>query len=120
MRNGTYIAAFHVICVKESIRVEANALSLGFWPQLCSKSFSELIGLKVELNDIPAKIMISFSYWSLWKLVTNSDAELALVVLHPAVSGGPGSCCSSLIGLSPTETQSPCPSVGSAARGQKD
>lgn len=95
MRNGTYIAAFHVICVKESIQVEANALSLGFWPQLCSKSFNELIGLKVEPNDIPAKIMISFSYWSLWKLVTNSDAELALVVLHPAVSGGPGSCCSS-------------------------
>lgn len=95
MRNDTYISVFRMICIKESIQVEANALSLGFWPQLCSKSFSELIILKVEPNDIPAKIMISFSYWSLWKMVTNSEAELALAVLHPAVSGGPGSCCSS-------------------------
>lgn len=39
--------------------------------------------------------MISFSYWFLWKLVANSEAVLALVVLHPAVPADPGSCCPS-------------------------
>lgn len=54
------------------------------------KVISELIALGVQPDDILAKIMISFFYWSLWKLVTNSEAVLALVVLHPAVPAGPG------------------------------
>lgn len=76
MRNGTYVPVFPMICIKESIQVEANALSLRFWPQLCSKVISELIVLRVERDDIPAKIMICFFCWSLWKLVTSSEACL--------------------------------------------
>lgn len=48
MRDGTYIPIFPMICIKESIQVEANALSLGFWPQLCNKSDQWINCLKSE------------------------------------------------------------------------